>query len=195
MEMDVVAETGSVPEALPLIEEHAPDVAIIDLFLSDGYDFGFIEDLRAQCPGTGLVVFSMHEETVYAERALRAGASGYLMKPAGTEEVLTAARRVAENGVYLSPEMTSRVLQGMPKEQTETIHFPIDELSGRELEVFQLLGQGLTVDSVAERLGVACKTAETHRRRAKEKLGYETIDQVVSHAVRWIQAGTRGDAT
>jgi len=110
------------------------------------------------------------------------------MKPAGTAEVLIAARRVAENDVHLSSEMTSRVLQGMSKEETDNVHFPIDELTDRELEVFRLLGQGLAVGSVAERPQVTRKTAETHRRRAKKKLGYETVDEVVSHAARWLQA-------
>lgn len=187
MGIDVVGEAGSKAKAFSLIEEQGPDVAIVDLSLSDGQGFELIEALQAECAETKVLVFSVRDETVYAERALRIGASGYVMKPAGTAEVLIAARRVAENGVHLSSEMTSRVLQGMRKEQTENLHFPIDKLTDRELQVFRLLGQGLTVESVAKRLEVTRKTAEAHRRRAKEKLGYETVDQVVSHAARWLQ--------
>lgn len=193
MEMRVVAEASSTEEAFPLITERSPSVAIVDLSLSDGQGFGLIEALQAECPDTDLLVFSVYDETVYAERALRAGASGYLMKAASTAEVLRATRCVAEAGVYLSPEMTTRVLRGVQRGQAEEIRFPIDDLTDRQLQVFQMLGQGLSIETIANRLGLARKTVETHRRQAKEKLGYENIDAVMSHAARWVQAGGRGD--
>lgn len=193
MGMRVVAEASSTEEAFPLIQEHSPNVAIVDLSLSDGQAFGLIEALQAECPDTDLLVFSVYDETVYAERALRAGASGYLMKAASTAEVLRATRRVAEAGVYLSPEMATRALRGAQRGQAEKIRFPIDDLTDRQLQVFQMLGQGLSIETIANRLGLARKTVETHRRLAKEKLGYENIDDVILHAARWVQAGGRGE--
>lgn len=186
--MTVATEAGSPEEAARLVGKCGPDVAVLDLCFGEGQGFGLIETLRAECPGMDLLVFSVYEETVYAERALRAGASGYLMKDAPMEELRAALRRVAEGEVYLSPKMTARVFRLMQGGDGE-LCFPIDELTGRELRVFQMLGRGLGMDAIADRLGLARKTIETYRRRAKEKLGYETIDEVVSHAARWTQAG------
>jgi DNA-binding NarL/FixJ family response regulator len=189
IDMTVTAEAGSPEEASRLIVECRPDVAVVDLCFGECEGFRLIETLRAKCPGMDILVFSVREERVYAERALRAGASGYLMKEAPMEELRAALRRVAEGEAYLSPEMTGRVLRRMQNGQGEEVSFPIDELTGRELRVFCMLGNGLTVEEIADRLDLNRKTVETYRRRAKEKLGYETVDDVVSHAARWIQAG------
>ena len=186
MDMAVAAETGDAGEGLRLIEKHAPDVAIVDLSFNDGPSFELLKTVQAQHPSTKLLVFSVHDETVYAERALRAGASGYLMKQKSMAELLRAVRSVAEGRTYLSPTMTARVLRQMQKGGAEEVHFPVDELSDRELEVFRMLGQGLDIETIADRLGLTRKTIETHRRRAKEKLGYDTIDEVVAHAARWV---------
>lgn len=186
MDTKVVAETGSAGEASRLIEEHQPDVAVVDLSLRDSHGLELVENVRAQHPDTRLVVYSLHDETVYAERALRAGASGYLMKGGSTADVLTAVRRVAAGEVYLSPEMKRRVLPTMRSDGEEEVHFPIDELTERELHVFRTMGQGLTANAIADRLGIARKTVDTHRRRIKEKLGYQTTDEVVAHAARWV---------
>lgn len=186
--MHVVGEAGSSEAARPLIKTHNPDVAVVDLSLSDGQSFGLMQTLGAECPGTGLLVFSMYDERVYAERALRSGASGYLMKPASTAEVLQAAETVADGGLHLSAQMAPLVVQETHNTDVEQIRFPIDELTDRQLEVFRLMGQGLTAEKIADRLGLGQKTVEAHRRKAKEKLGYETLHEVVSHAARWVQA-------
>lgn len=192
MGMEVVAEAGSNEEALRLVEEHGPDVAIVDLSLSDGLSFGLIEALRGERPETSLLVFSMYEEEVYAERALRAGASGYIMKPAGTEEVLKAAEKVGRGEAYLSPEMTIRVLGKTEKGHGKELRFPIDELTAKELEVFKMVGRGMDTGDIASELGLTRKTVEAHRRKAKEKLGYKTVYEVASHAARWVQAEVDG---
>jgi Response regulator containing a CheY-like receiver domain and an HTH DNA-binding domain len=188
IDMTVGAEAGSPEEASRLVRECGPDVAVTDLCFGEGQVFGLIEALRAECPGTEVLVFSVNEETVYAERALRAGASGYLMKEAPMEALRVALHRVAEGGVYLSPEMTGRVLRRMQSGQDEEVRFPIDEPTSQEMRVFRMLGQGLGAKEIAGRLGLARKTVETYQRRAKEKLGYEQDSQVVSHAARWTQA-------
>lgn len=188
MGMEVAAEAGSNEEALRLVKEHGPDVAIVDLSLSDGLSFGLIEALRGERPETDILVFSMYEEDVYAERVLRAGASGYVMKPAGTEEVLKAAEKVGRGEAYLSPEMTIRVLGKTEKGHGEKLRFPIDELTSKELEVFKMVGRGMETGDITNKLGLTRKTVEAHRRKAKEKLGYETVHEVTLHAARWMQA-------
>jgi DNA-binding NarL/FixJ family response regulator len=110
------------------------------------------------------------------------------MKDAPMKQLRAALRQVAEGEVYLSPEMTGRILRRVQGGQGEEVRFPIDDFTNRELRVFRMLGQGLTIDAISDRLGLARKTVETYRRRAKEKLGYEKIDQVLSHAARWTQA-------
>ena len=196
MDMQVVAESGSREEALSVINEASPDVVIVDLSLQDGHGFDLLAQLKTHAPDTKLLVFSMYDEKVYAERALKAGASGYLMKAVPITKVLTAIRCVAEGSIYLSSEMTSRVLQKMVSDREAEARFPIHELTDRELQVFQMLGQGKTVEEIADGLDLARKTVETYRRRAKEKLGYETAAEVVSHAARWVlgQPGGSEDA-
>jgi len=185
--MTVATEVGAPEEAFRLIRECRPDVAVVDICFGEDQGFGLIETLRAECPSMGILVFSVYEETVYAERALRAGATGYLMKEASMEELTVALRRVVEGEVYLSSEMTARVLRPSGEGQV-ALSFPIDELTGRELQVFRMLGQGLAVEAIGDRLDLNRKTVETYRRRVKEKLGYERVDDVVSHAARWVQA-------
>lgn len=186
IDLQMVAEADSASEAYRLIEAQPPDVAVVDISLEDGHCFGFIESVRSEHPNTRFLVFSMHDERVYTERALRAGAAGYLMKTCPLDVVLTGVRRVALGEVYLSAQMTDRVLRNKKRGQPEKIDFPLDELTNRELEVFRMLGEGLRPEEIADRLGIARKTVETHRRQAKEKLGYDTVDQVVAHAARWV---------
>lgn len=206
IDMDIVAEAGSAEEARSLLTgstltgntltgNSSPDVAVVDLTLGGEKSFGLLRTLRAECPETGVLVFSVHEERVYAERAFWCGASGYVMKPASTAEALKAARQVDRGEAYLSPEMRSWVLQGPDAGGDGRIHFPIDELTDRELEIFRMMGRGLTRTEIADRLGLARKTVETHRRHIKEKLGYENVDPVVSHASRWVQAAENESTT
>ena len=192
LDVEIVAETGSAEEARRRVPERRPDVAIVDLSLGgeQGLErgFGLIKTLRAECPDAAVLVFSMHQESVYAERAVRAGASGYLMKGASATEVLEAARRVADGKMCLSPYMTARVVRKASSGEETATFFPIDELSDRELEVFRMLGQGLSTEAIADRLGITRKTIETHRRTAKDKLGYQNVTDLRCHAIQWVQA-------
>lgn len=188
MDMAVVAESGTASDAFQLVEEHTPDVVVVDLSLADGHGFDLLNNVRSHCPDTRSLVFSMYDETVYAERALRAGASGYLMKGAPADEVLTAARKVDGGGVYLSDQMTARVLKKVIEGEAEEAHFPIDELTDRELQVFQMLGQGHPLSEIADHLSLARKTVETYRRRAKDKLGIGSAEEMVAYAARWTLA-------
>ncbi len=184
--MSVVGAAGTVEEGIETIQEQQPDVAIVDISLPDGHGFDLLRSLQAQCPDVRILVFSMYDEKVYAERALRAGASGYVMKASTSGTLLEALQAVAEGGVYLSEPMSRKVISGLRDGQGDGAHFPIDELSERELQVFQMLGRGLTADTIAERLNLVRKTVETHRRRAKEKLGCDSSEELVAFAVRWM---------
>jgi DNA-binding NarL/FixJ family response regulator len=141
-----------------------------------------------------MVVFSMYDEDVYAERAIRAGASGYLMKSEPTENIVEAVRSAHEGEVYLSRKMSSRILNKVAMGQSSEPCFAIDELTDREMAVFQMLGQGYSVQEIQDRLSLSRKTIETYRRRAKEKLGYDTVSELLQYAVQWTYGqGTSGE--
>lgn len=181
IDMEVCGETGSSEEALHQIEELKPEVAVVDLSLKDGHGLDLIEALHVRCPSVQPVVFSMYDEKTYAERALRAGGSGYLMKKESTDALVEAIRTASEGGVYMSEKMTSRILDNVA--EGGGTNFPIDELTDRELSVVQMLGQGYSVEEIKDRLNLARKTVETYRRRAKEKLGFDKVSELLQFAI------------
>ena len=183
MDMDVCGEAGSSEEALRQIEELGPTVVVIDLSLEDGLGLDLIEYLGVRCPDVRPVVFSMYEEKTYAERVLRAGAAGYVMKTESPSTLVKAIRAASNGNVYLSKRMTSRTLGKVADGGGP--NFPIDELTDRELSVVQMIGQGYSIDEITDRLNLALKTIETYRRRAKEKLGFETVSELLQFAVMW----------
>lgn len=184
IDMEVCGEAGSWEEALRQIKKVDPEVAVVDLSLEDGHGLELIENLDVQCPDVRPVVFSMYDEKTYAERTLRAGGSGYLMKKNSTSALVEAIRTASEGGVYLSKKMTSRIIGNVAGGGTNP-QFPIDELTDRELTVLQMLGQGYSAEEVGERLSLARKTIETYRRRAKEKLGFDSVSELLQFAVMW----------
>ena len=185
IDMTVSGETGSSTEAAHQIEERDPEAAVVDISLEDGHGLDLIETLSVRCPDVRSVVFSMYHETVYAERALRAGAAGYVMKNGPTSALVEAIRTASDGGVYLSKEMTSQIIGKVAGDGSNSPSFPIDELTDREMTVFQMLGQGYNIDEITDRLNLARKTIETYRRRAKDKLGFDTISQLLQYAVKW----------
>jgi DNA-binding NarL/FixJ family response regulator len=185
MDMEVCGETGSSEEAVQEIEEIRPEVIVVDISLEDGHGLELIKDLGTRYPDVQSVVFSMYDEKIYAERALRAGASGYLMKSDATDALVEAIRSANEGNVYLSKKMTSRILGKVGRQTGEGPSFPIDELTDREMSVFQMLGQGYSIEEIQDRLSLARKTVETYRRRAKDKLGFDTVSELLRYAVQW----------
>lgn len=185
IDMEVCGETGSAEVALREVEERRPDVMIVDISLEDGHGIRLIENVTARWPDIEAVVFSMYDETVYAERAIRAGASGYLMKDQSTRKIEEAIRTAREGSIYLSRKMASRVLGSIGRGGDSGPTFAIDELTGREMDVFRMLGRGYTVEEIQDRLGLAQKTVEAYRRRAKEKLGFDTVPELLQYAVQW----------
>jgi len=191
MDIEICGEAGTAETAFRDIESLNPDVAVVDLSLPDAHGLDLIENLSAQCPEVEIVVYSMYGEIVYAERAIRAGASGYVMKVTPVRNLVEAIRRVNDGEVYLSPQMSARILNKVARGKSAVPSFPIDELTDRELEVFQMLGEGYDVSEIVERLNLARKTVESYRRRAKEKLDVDSVSKLLQYAIQWTSLSQR----
>jgi DNA-binding NarL/FixJ family response regulator len=182
----VCGEASGVVEARQLVASTRPDVAIIDLTLSDGTGIELIKDLRARCPAVKLLVLSMHDESLYAERALRAGAVGYVSKHEASRTIVQAVRTILTGKLYLSPNMTELVVQRAFVAGADLSRPAVDRLTEREREVFELIGQGLSSRQIAVKLDVSPKTIETHREHIKEKLELTTSTELTRYAVQWV---------
>lgn len=193
-DMEMTGTAHTVAEGISQIESLRPDVVLLDISLGDGHGLDLIENVQAQMPDVKMIVFSMYDEDVYAERAIRAGASGYLMKAEPIERILKAIRSVQEDETVLSERLRKQLLNRMMQGETGTDEErPIDELTDRELEVFQMLGTGKSIEEIEEGLSLSRKTIETYRRRAKDKLGFEDVSELLRYAVRWTHGrGTNG---
>jgi DNA-binding NarL/FixJ family response regulator len=195
IDMEICGETSNSDDAFRDIEELHPDVAVVDISLNDAHGLDLVQNVRSQYPDVRTIVFSMYDENVYAERAIRAGAAGYLMKSEPTKNIVEAIRAAHEGEVYLSRKMSSRILNKVAMGRTAEPSFAIDELTDREMAVFQMLGQGYSVQEIQDRLSLSRKTIETYRRRAKEKLGFDTVSELLQYAVQWTYGqGTHGEA-
>jgi DNA-binding NarL/FixJ family response regulator len=192
-DMRVVGEAGQPAEAFRLINAAAPDVVLTDLTMPGRSGLEFIKDLRALNSELKILVVSMHEETVYAERVLRAGGRGYIMKEAGGEAILGALRLVLAGEIYVSPKMSARILQGISAGKSKSSSSPIQQLTDREFEIFRLIGQGKSTRDIAEQLHLSPKTVDVHRANIKEKLGLHDVTAVIRHAVRWVETQGSGE--
>ena len=163
-----------------------PDVAIVDISLDEGSGMDLIKDIRERYASTKVLVFSMHKESIYAERAIRAGATGYVMKGCEPAKVIEAVRKVAAGEVSLSPETSQRILQRMANHKTPD-GSDFSSLTDREIEVFQWLGNGLAPKEIALRLHLSRKTVEAHRENIKKKLGCRTSVQLLQLATRAVE--------
>jgi DNA-binding NarL/FixJ family response regulator len=190
MDMTFCGGVSTADEAFRLVESVRPHVVIMDISLPDAYGLDLVQNLRIQFPDVRVVVFSMYDENVFAERALHAGAAGYLMKSEPTPSVVEAIRSVVRGDVYLSRRMASKLLSKVSMgAHAGSGGFMIDELTDREMAVLQMLGEASSVDEITERLNLSRKTVETYRRRAKEKLGFDTVAELMHYAVQWTYAG------
>jgi DNA-binding NarL/FixJ family response regulator len=185
IDMRVTGESATAKKALRRMDRHAPDVVVVDISLEDAHGLDLVEEVRSRFPEVRIVVYSMYEESVYAERAIRAGASGYVMKSQPSERVVEAIQSVSEGDVYLSQRMSSRILSKVIRQQDYSFSSATEQLTDREMTVFEKLGRGESVRDIAEELDLSRKTIETYRRRAKEKLGFETVDELLQYAVQW----------
>jgi DNA-binding NarL/FixJ family response regulator len=184
-DLEVCGQAEDIPGALALLASSRPDVAIIDISLKNGNGLDLIRRIKERHDRLRILVWSMYPENLYAERALRAGAQGYLNKGQATHHVLEAVRTILQGKVYVSGDLTDELLQRMighkMKEQSL-----IDSLSDRELEAFQLIGEGMTTEAIAEKMHVSPKTVETFRARIKEKLGISNMTELVQRAAQWV---------
>lgn len=188
-DLHVCGHAGSAAKALTAIETLHPDLVIVDLSLAESNGLELIKQLSARSPGLLMLVLSTHDEALYAERALRAGARGYVMKQAPTSEVMAAIRAVLSGELYISEAMRDRmVLQHLRVRSPESAS-EIGQLSDRELEIFELIGRGHTTRDIAAHLHLSISTVETHRAHIKDKLKLGNAVGLVRRAVEWVNAG------
>jgi DNA-binding NarL/FixJ family response regulator len=187
-DLRVCGEAKDSAEAIAGIAKERPDVAIIDISLTNESGLELIKHLVRQFPQVALVVLSMHEEALYAERALRAGARGYVMKHETSKSVLASIRRVLGGGVYVSERIANRLALELTSSRQAVAKSPVERLSDRELEIFRLLGQGRTPSEIAGDLNLSLKTVQAYCARAKEKFGVTSLTELLRAAIRWDDA-------
>jgi DNA-binding NarL/FixJ family response regulator len=188
-DLEVCGQAEDVHGALEAIDTLEPDLVLIDIFLKDSSGIDLIKTLQERRKGLPLLVVSMHEESLYADRVIRAGAMGYVMKREAEQTIVTAIRRILDGRIYLSDRMQERVLMSYTGRRTDSERSPFETLSDRELEIFERLGHGQSIRKIADDLHLSVKTVDAHRARIKEKLGLESSTEVLQHAVRWVQSG------
>jgi DNA-binding NarL/FixJ family response regulator len=184
-DFEICGEAAGIAEALQRVAAVRPDLAIIDLTLSDGNGLELIKELRESYPEMKLLVLSMHDEALFAERVLRAGAVGYVSKHEASRTIVQALRTILAGKLYLSQKMTERLMQRAFGPKAGLERSPIESLTDRELEVFELIGDGLTIRQIAAKLQLSPKTIETHREHIKEKLNFKNTTELTRHAVQW----------
>lgn len=186
-DLEVCGEAADMSEALRLVADTQPDLAVIDISLKTGSGIELIKRIKDRNDSVRMLVWSMHSESLYAERALRAGALGYINKDQATDKIVEAIRRVLEGKVFLSDAMAEKMLHravgGGRKEVTRS---PLDVLADRELEVFRLIGQAVKTAEIAERLHLSVKTVETYRDRIRQKLDLSHGTELAHYATQWV---------
>lgn len=182
----VCGEAGDVAGGLQAVAATQPDIALVDLSLMGGSGLELLKDLKTHHPSLPTLVLSLHDEALYAERALRAGARGYIMKRAATTDLLAAIRKILEGDIYLSEKMESLVVrQAIGDQEAPAVGERLEQLSDRELEVFQLLGEGHGTREIAEQLGLSIKTVSCYRQNIQTKLQLKDAAALVQRAIHW----------
>jgi DNA-binding NarL/FixJ family response regulator len=186
-DLQVCGEAEDAPTALSLIHQQRPDLVILDISLKRSHGLELLKDLKAQRPELPVLVLSMHDEALYAERMLRAGARGYITKAEATLNVMSAIRKVLGGQVYLSEALSARLMNKLVSGAAAAPALPVEVLSDRELEVYQMIGRGLGTREIAEYLRVGIKTVESYKARIREKLQLADGNQLLQHAIQWVQ--------
>ena len=181
----VCGETGEAQEALRLITELKPDVVIVDITLGDSDGIELTKDIKARHAKLPVIVLSMHDESIYAERVLRAGARAYLMKDAVSDKIITAIRTVLGGEIYVSDIMAKKLLRKLAGNHVDTTNAPIDSLTDREFQVFRWIGQGHKSSKIAKHMHLSVKTVETYHSRIKEKLDLANAAELLQYAIQW----------
>lgn len=191
-DLAVSCEADTAAQALNLITSRAPDLVLIDISLPDKNGLELIKDIRVFNPALPVLVISMHDEALYAERVLRAGGRGYIMKQEGGKKLMDAIRHVLAGRIYVSERMSARILETFSGRKAGSVDSPIELLSDREFEIFQLIGKGQTTRQIAEYLHISIKTVEVHRANIKRRLKLKSGTEVVRYAIRWTDARDPG---
>ena len=186
-DIEISGQASNAEEALSMVEEIEPDLVIVDISLPGMSGLELIKHMHAIRPNILTLVVSRHDESLYAERAIRAGARGYVMKLEAGRVMVKAVRRVLNGGIYVSEEINERLLMGLASGQDTVAQSPFDVLSDRELEVFELTGRGYGTREIAERLHLSVKTVESYRARIKNKLNLSSAAELMQHAVQWVE--------
>ncbi len=184
-DMEVCGQAAKAQEALTGIGELKPDVALIDLSLEEGNGVDLIKELKTRGDKVKIIVVSSFDESAYAERSIRAGAHGYLNKKEAVDKIVDAIQRVAAGGYFLSEAMTAKALGRALSGKSDPGGSPLDTFSDREMQVYELLGSGLTVNQIAEKLFLSPKTIETYRENLKKKLDLKSSGDLLRHAIQW----------
>jgi DNA-binding NarL/FixJ family response regulator len=187
-DLTACGEAQTIYDALRLIEQLQPDVVAVDISLGGDSGIDLIKDIRVRHPRLPVLTLSVHDEEIYAERVLRAGANGYITKAEGPDCVLKALRTVLSGQVFLSERMSSQMLSRMTGRKADEGGLSVDRLSDRELQVYELIGKGTSTRDIAKSLHLSIKTVESHRANIKEKLQIGSATELLQHAIRWVQS-------
>ena len=188
----VCGHAADISEAMEAVRVLKPDMAIVDISLKDANGIELVKDIKAYDPELPVLILSMHDESLYAERALRAGAKGYIMKQEGTEKLISAIRAVLSGRIHISDRLTGRLINKMVSGPVETGGSPLETLSDRELEVFLLIGKGERTRQISSQLHLSPKTIETYRSHIKEKLNLGSSTELLQHAIQWVNSTAEG---
>lgn len=185
-DLSVCGGAGDISNAMKAIAECRPDIVIVDLSLGQSSGIRLIEELSSSHPTMLFLVLSMHDESIYAERCLKAGARGYIMKEEPTEKIIQAMRRVLSGNIYISEKLQATLFNKLITNQSGSDDAPIACLSNRELEVFQLIGHGLRTRQAAKKLNLSVKTIETYVEHIKRKMKFNSLHELTATAIRWV---------
>jgi len=186
-DLTVCGESENAGQALDAIRAVEPDLVLADISLPDKSGLELIKDFQSVRPGLPVLVISMHDESLYAERVLRAGGRGYIMKQEGGKKLMEAIRQVLDGQIYVSERMSVKIVETFSGQRTAASSSPVEKLTDREFEVFQLIGQGKSTKDIAAGLHLSAKTVEVHRINIKQKLNLKSAPELIRYAVRWIE--------
>lgn len=187
-DLEVCGEADSAPKAFDMLQKAKADLAVVDISLKTTSGIELTKNLKVLLPDLPILIMSMHDESLYAERALRAGAKGYVMKQEASDNILVAIRRILSGELYLSEKMKEKMLHRLVHNRKDEVVFSIDTLSDREMEVFQLIGNGFSTRQIATKLNLSVKTIDSYREHLKLKLHIEKGADLVRHAIQWVKS-------
>jgi DNA-binding NarL/FixJ family response regulator len=190
-DLNVCGQADDAYIALKAVDELKPDIVVVDISLKSSDGIELTKNIKARCPGLPVIIFSIHDESIYAERALLAGAKAYLMKDVVSENIIKAIRTVLNGEIYVSDAISKKFLHKIAGDKADTAKTPIESLSDREFEIFRLIGEGLKASQMAKQLHLSIKTIETYRSRIKEKLNLPNASELLQYSIKWAKSQDR----